>query len=234
MRASALLLVTSCGAAVTPSDIQRAATERHLPHVVACWEQAFEGNGFVGEYQVTADFSVDGSGAVFGARVTEAVDVTSGDPTPLGDGGAFASCVTAALNQERLALSGPLSVTGYRIAFTDPSRAQRERAASQTSSMLVGPRSDRCQGMYAHEPPRDAGLLHRLLSEARAAADAADDDRDKRARAAQRAFDLALEIHHRLERDAREADPPSRKRLLQELKRIDKARAEIGRTIGCR
>jgi hypothetical protein len=101
--------------------------------------------------------------------------------------------------------------------------------------MLVGPRADRCQGLYGHEPPRDAGRLHRLLGEARAEATRHEKDLDKRARALQHAYDLALELGERLKRDAsrRDLNRTGKKRVLDELDRVEGIRSELGERIGC-
>ncbi len=219
------------------SALQQAATNEHMPRVVACWESEFEKNGFAGEYLVTVNFEVTASGNVRHAHVADAVDVTGGDHQPLSDGSSFADCVESALDATSLApagMTGPLTVKGYRIAFSDPSRDQRRAAQENAPSLLVGPRADRCQGLYTHDPPRDAGLLHKLLGQARASAAGHKKNRDKLARAWQRSFDLALELHERLTRDARQRKATAGKeRLLHELRRVAKVRDEIGRLIQC-
>lgn len=233
------LALLSCACAPSTqraAEVQKAAAGHHMPRVVACWEQAFEENGFVGEYSLTVDFVVDANGQITRATVVEAQDVTAGTPTPLADGHAFSACVATALEHTKLeGLTGPLTVTGYRIAFTDPNRAERQKAADDAPSQLIGPRADRCQGLYGHRPPRDAGQLQKLLGEARAEAAAAEKDADRRARSLQRSYDLAVELHERLERDAGRADltRAGKKRVRKEMKKVAKVRDAIAAEIGC-
>lgn len=221
------------------ADLRSAATAQHMPKVVACWEKAFEENGFAGEYLVVVDFDVTQSGAVEKTRLQGVFDTSTSEPTRLADGSAFGDCVVAALDETKLAglePSAPLSVVGFRIAFSDPSRKARERATENAPSLLIGPRSDRCQGLYAHDPPRDAGLLHKLIEEARGEALASENDRDKLARAYQRGYDLSLELSDRLQRDASAEDLPraSKKRLLDELARVKRIRDGLRSRLGCR
>lgn len=223
------------------ADLRSAATARHMPKVVACWEKVFEESGFAGEYLVVVDFTVTEQGDLERTTLREAFDQSSGEPTRLADGGSFGDCVVAALDDTNLGAAGltpdaPIAVTGFRIAFSDPSQKARERASKNAPSLLIGPRSDRCQGLYAHDPPRDAGLLSKLLDESRSEALASDADRDELARAYQRGFDLTLELSDRLKRDASEDELPraSKKRLLDELERVKRLEGELRSHIGCR
>ncbi len=218
------------------ADLRRAATAPNMPKVVACWEQTFEANGFTGEHLVLVDFTVTESGRLEDVHLEDAVDLTAGEPSPLGDGGAFGECVTRALQATTLPLrwGDAVRVSGFRIAFSDPNRQARESAAEGAATLLIGPRADRCQGLFSHAPPRDAGLLHKELVAAQAAAEAASDDRDKLARAYQRGYDLSLELAARLERDAATgASKASRRRMLDELERVRGLSGSLGEKIGC-
>jgi hypothetical protein len=207
-----------------------------MPRVVACWESAFEEAGFTGEYVAVVSFTVRPDGDIADASVAEAHDLSGPEPTPLTNSN-FERCLVDALNQTRLGMrpQDPLPVSGYRLAFADASADARRAALEREPNILVGPRADRCHGLFGHAPPRDAGPLQQLLGEAQAAAHNAADEPDKEARSLQLAYDLALELRARLRADARREMPrASKRRTIEELRRAEAVAEDIGERIGCR
>jgi hypothetical protein len=215
-------------------DLKRATSANNLPKVVACYERVFEAAGFRGEHEALVSFTIaKETGNIRDARV----DKLSGDSAEGLD-----RCLVDALNSSSLAGGGlkpsqDVEVSSMRIAFRDNSAEARKTAAETTSNVLLGPRADRCLGLYDHDPPRPAAALFSELSEAQAqAARVERDDPDGHARALQRAYDVSLELRKRLRLDARAEDLPKENR-----KRIADARAKasdtanvIAKKIGCR
>lgn len=217
-----------------------AAQPGHLPQVVACWEKEVEAAGFVDEYVVTADLVVEGgSSRVKDARVT-AVEPADSRGESLG------RCVEEALNRSALpreddregpgfAAAGDVAVRGYRFAFLGPSREERERAAARQAHVLLGPRADRCQGLYAYDPPRDAPRLFAEAAEREQRAGSAAGDADAEARALQQLYDIQLELRARLRLDADEPGLPAanRKRTLEALREVEAEAKKTGARIRC-
>jgi hypothetical protein len=235
--------VLGCTSARTLAmQIQAAAQPGHLPRVVACWEKDLETAGFRGEYVATVDMVVEGGTS----RLRDA-RVTAMQP-PDARGEALAACVEEALNGSALprepdregpgfAASSDILVRGYRIAFVGPSEEERARAAARLAHVLLGPRADRCQGLYAYDPPRDASTLFAEVAEHKQRAEGlAGGDTDLYARALQKAYDTELELRERLRLDAAEPDLPkeSRRRLLKALKDAHKDAERTGSLIGCK
>jgi hypothetical protein len=162
------------------------------------------------------------------------------------DGAALAACVEAALDRTALpvaadsegpgfATSSDLAVRGYRIAFLGAPES-RERASARQGHVLLGPRADRCQGLYAHDPPRDASTLFAEVSQREErAASLAGSDPDLYARELQKQYDLQLELRERLRLDALDPDllPANRRRVLAALDGADKAARRTGAMIRC-
>jgi hypothetical protein len=120
--------------------------------------------------------------------------------------------------------------------FADASSQARKAAAQQTPNILIGPRADRCLGLYTHDPPRDAATLVAELAEAeQTVTKNASADADSRARALQRAYDLALELGDRLRTDlgTDRLSPASRTKTLEQIRRADDVARRVGRAIRC-
>jgi hypothetical protein len=103
--------------------------------------------------------------------------------------------------------------------------------------VLIGPRADRCRGLYGHDPPLEAAVLHQNLAEAQSQAARAESDGDGAglARALQQSYDLSLELAARLELDAASDDMTDKghQRLVDELERARALAASVGAKIGC-
>src|SRR5262249_22489259 len=154
---------------------------------------------FQGEYVATVAFTIEGETG----RIRDA-EVRSIEPASGGGSGrdpaAFKACLTAALDRSALpredSADGPgfrapgdLAVTGLRVAFTDSPSRKRTVAARRQANVLIGPRADRCQGLYSHEPPRDASILYDEIAGAEGRARSYGADPDLRARELQRTYD---------------------------------------------
>ena len=193
----AALLVVGCASAACASSatlapqITNAMDQQHLPKVLACWEHEFEAAGFKGRYEARVDFSVASStGTISGARVrdlepTDEIDAANG----VEHGARLARCVEQALNQSSLAPGGftpaiDTRVVGLPIVFADASAAVREAASERVKHVLIGPRADRCSGLYTYEPPRPAAVIQGALDDAsRQTTRHANSDKDAYARA---------------------------------------------------
>jgi hypothetical protein len=234
------------------ASLANAARPAHLPRVVACWEKEFEAAQFQGGYVATVDFVVEGgSSRIHDAEVRslEPVDREGrrGDKAaPNGrDPAAFRACLTAALNQSALPAeaddAGPgfrtasdLQVVRFRIAFTNASQQRHERASARQANVLIGPRADRCQGLYSHDPPRDASTLYDEIASAdarsRSVAEA-----DDRARELQKKYDAAIELRDRLTADLAEPGLPeaNRSRVRKALDETKETVRTTGARIGC-
>ncbi len=231
-------LVGGCASgAELAAKLAESSTPAQLPRVVACYERAFEAAGFAGEHVVVLDFTVAGDSFAISDVVVRDTSTTSGPAA----GPDFAPCVTAALDASSFAGSSfrpghDVKVVGMRLAFRDATAAARAAAVREQGRMLVGPRADRCLGLYRYEPPRDAAELFSELDEMqRKAARLKASEPDGHARALQRAFDTALELRERLTRDAAEEGlaKESRARIHEAVARAERSARELATTLGC-
>jgi hypothetical protein len=217
--------------------LRSSASPDHMPAVVACWEQAFERAGFRGSYLARVDFTLAVDGTLRDVAVRSLVDRRSGEE--VGETHGLRSCLHDALTETRLPsldLGHDLPVSGYRIAFDDVSEQVREEASERAPQVLIGPRADRCMGLYGHEPPRDITVLQAELEEAKGQARAArNTDRDRWARSLQKQYDVALELTQRLRLEADQPDvtAEARRRYEDELDRARRLAEEVGASIGC-
>ena len=228
------------------AELVAAATPGHLRPVVACWEQEYEASGFQGEYMATIDLEISGSEVIRSARIT-ALEPT-GETRSERDSGPFRACVEKAFVGIELPskadADGPgyssivgASVQNYKIAFLGDQDERRKRAGGRQAHVLIGPRADRCQGLYVYDPPRDTSMLFSEIGLGKSRAEATrGKDRDLHARELQKTYDLQLELAARLRADLADASipPVNRKRLTEAL---DTARTEAratGAAIGCK
>jgi len=226
--------------------LANASLPSHMPLVQACWEKQFEAASFTGEYTATVSFVVTkGTSAIRGARVV-ALEAT--DKHDAQDVSAFRACLKDALDHTALSTSddsnGPgfatssdLQVKGYVIAFVDASSKQRQEAATRAAHVLLGPRADRCQGLYTYDPPREEVDLFTAAGEADdAAAAQAKADPDQYARTLQKAYDLRLELRERLrlELSSMELPDANRKKLTSAIEETEARARAIGAAIGCK
>lgn len=221
-----------------------AATQARMQPVVACWEKEFEATGFGAGLVATVDFEIDGDSQIRGARVTDLSPVSGEAP---GDLGPFRACIEGALDKIRLPTEpnadGPgfhvtfgAAVRGYRIEFLDASAEKRKRAEGRQAHVLIGPRADRCQGLYVYLPPRDASLLYGEISVGVSRAESARDrEPGTFAREMQKTYDVHLELAQRLELDLAAPDLPeaNKKRLRAALDNARKDAKRTGAVIGC-
>ncbi len=231
----------------TPRDragaIVASATSGHLRPVMACWEKEYETSGFQGEYIAIVDFEIAFNEHFRNAHVKslEPADKSG----PVHDMTAFRECVEKALNQVELPTEndagGPgysvfigVSVHNYRLSFHGDQEGHRQEAGGRQANILIGPRADRCQGMYTYKPPRDTSSLFTEISVGQSKLLPVQ-DKDARARELQKMYDLQLELVARLEMDLTNRTLPAvnRQRLVDAL---ETARSEITKTaerIGC-
>ena len=239
-------LVCGCaGGRDLATRLANAAVPSHLPHVLACWEKELEAASFRGEYRATVDFVVQGGTSKIGSAKVTKLEATDADPSR--DPSAFRACIEEALNQSALptepdangpgfGASSDISVTGYVIAFTDASQKARAEEAKRTGHVLIGPRADRCQGLYTYDPPRDEVDLFTAIDQADAGAAQMKADPDQYARLLQKAFDLRLELRDRLRGQIAAPDLPeaNRKRLRAAIDDAEMKARAIGAAIGCK
>jgi hypothetical protein len=225
------------------ADLIAAATPAHVQPIVACWEKEYEEAGFRGEYIATVDFEISRAEQFGNAHVTSVEP--RGEGASDRDLGPFRACLEGAFADVKLPVDadagGPgfstfvsISVRGYKIAFLGDGGERRKDAGARQTHVLLGPRADRCQGLYAYDPPRDTSSLFTEIALAKSRADNAR-DKDEIARELQKAYDMQIELAARLEADLGDASlpPANRKRLTDEL---ETARAEAratGEVIGC-
>lgn len=240
------IALAGCGAdPALAKRLAEAAVPTRLPLVVSCWEKELEATSFQGGYVATADFVVEGrSGRLRDARVT-ALEPTA--DTPPHDTAPFRACLEDALSRSVIPRSddgdgpgfrvaGDLEVRRFRIELYDGSAESRRIASARESNVLLGPRADRCQGLYSHDPPRDASTLYAELEHAEARAVALrPTDRDLFARELSKAYDAGLELRDRLALDADAPGLPEANRARVRKAAADLAPriARIGRAIGC-
>jgi hypothetical protein len=233
------------GSATLAPKLAAAARPSSLPKVVACWEKEFEASSFEGGYVALVDFVVEADTS----RIRDA-KVTSLEPTgaPPSDPEGFRRCIEAALDASALPTvttsDGPgfreghdVHVVGYPFAFVDASQHGRREASAREANVLLGPRADRCQGLFSHDPPRDASTLFEEIAEADArAAYVASRDRDAEARELQHAYDARLELRARLTADLHAPELPeaNKKRMREALGDLERALTKTAEAIGCK
>jgi hypothetical protein len=239
------------GACMTQQDVAaqltRALAQPNVPNVAACWEAEFEAAGFRGAYRAEVDFTVEPDGSLRQVAVQSvkpqppATGADEPGDAPTDGSDALRTCLSRALEGMSIAASGwappaAIRVHGFVFSFADGSAEVRADAKAAGTQLLIGPRANRCAGLYAFHPPREAALLDADVAEARSAAERADDvDQDVRARALQRLYDTAIELRRRLEMDAanRELGEESRARTLERRDEAAKLLRDTGATIGC-
>lgn len=240
------LAATGClGGRDLDTKLANAAVPSHLPLVMACWEKEFEAASFRGEYRATVDFEVEGgTSKISNAKVRklDASDASSGrDPA------ALRACIEDALDRTALptaddangpgfSTSGDVTVKGYVIAFVDASSKARAEAEKRSEHVLIGPRADRCQGLYTYDPPRDEVDLYTAIDQAESGAAATKGEPDQYARLLQKAFDLRLELRDRLRIRLAAPDLPdaNRKRLRSAIEETETKARAVGAAIGCK
>jgi hypothetical protein len=242
----ALLAIGVVGCA-TPRDraakIIAASTSGHLRPVVACWEKEYETSGFAGEYIAIVDFEIGFNERFSNAHVSSLETIDKSPPDH--DLTAFRECIEKALDQVELPTEndagGPgysafigVAVRNYRIAFVGGQDGQRQQADGRQSHILIGPRADRCQGMYTYKPARDSSTLFTEIAVMKDKP-ASPSDKDAFARELQKTYDLQLELVARLEADLENSSlpPANRKRLVDALDTARREIASIGPRIGC-
>lgn len=241
----ALFAIGCAGGRDLEARLANAAVPSHLPLVKACWEKEFEAASFRGEYKATVDFVVTGgSSKIRGAKVRK-LEPTDTDPSR--DPAAFRACIEDALDNTALPTSddanGPgfttsndLTVRSYVIAFVDASSKERAEAATRSEHVLIGPRADRCQGLYTYDPPRDEVDLYTAIDQAESGASQTKAEPDQHARLLQKAFDLRLELRERLRLRLAAPDLPeaNRKRLRSAIDETEAKARGVGAAIGCK
>jgi hypothetical protein len=225
------------------SQLEQALRQEHVPKVYACWEREFESAGFRGQYVATADFVVEsdtGQLREVAVRDLRPADASPGDE-PDAESGRLRACVEKALGESTVASSGwtpphTLTVRGFRFAFVGSPAKPRKSSEKRAANVLIGPRADRCLGLYSYDPPRDTATLMAELAEAQATARrVAPADRDGLARAQQKVYDLALELRASLDVDSRRRDlkEANRTRMRQAQREVEQTAREVGEQIHC-
>ncbi len=252
--------ILTCGLAGCAGDqavaasLANAARPSRLPYVVACWEREFATSPPESGYVATVGFVVHGgTSKLESAEVESIVPVTAEgkDAKPSGREAELGACLKAAINQSSLPAAadadGPgfatptdLTVKRFRIAFVDDSARQRTAASAKQANVLVGPRADRCRGLYSHDPPRDASTLYAEIARVDTQAEALHaqghaGDQDLEARELQQAYDAKLELADRLTSDLGQPAIPeaNRKRLREALDEVRAQARKTGAKIGC-
>lgn len=227
------------------AELVAAATPGHLRPVVACWEQEYEASGFQGEYMATIDLEISSSEVIRSASIT-ALDAT-GETRSEHDTGPFRGCLQKAfvglVLPSKTDAEGPgyssivgASVRAYKIAFLGDQDERRKRAGGRQAHVLIGPRADRCQGLYVYDPPRDTSALFSEIGLGKSRAESTrGKDRDLYARELQKTYDLQLELATRLRVDLADPSipPVNRKRLTEALATARTEARATGAAIGC-
>jgi hypothetical protein len=231
----------------TPRDraasIIAASTAGHMAPVVACWEKEYETSGFAGEYIAIVDFDIGFNERFSNAHVKSLEPI---DPSlPTHDMTEFRTCIEKAFDEVELPTSndagGPgysafigVAVHNYRLAFVGDKEGRRQEAGGRQANILIGPRADRCQGMYMYNPPRDSSTLFTEIAFMKDKP-APQSDKDAVARELQKNYDLHLELVARLEVDLTNSSLPAknRQRLADALETARREIATTGPRIGC-
>lgn len=243
---AALAGLAGCGGGpAVAKKLAEAAVPTRLPLVVSCWEKELEALSFKGGYVATVDFVVEGGTSRFAKAHVTALEPAEG--TPAHDTAPFRACLEDAFSRSALPTSddgdgpgfrvaGDLHVSRFRVELYDASAESRRITSAREAAVLLGPRADRCQGLYSHDPPRDATTIYAELdlAEARAAQLRAT-DRDLFARELSKAYDAALELGDRLALDAAAPGLPdaNRDRIRRAEGDVRGRAARVGRAIGC-
>lgn len=238
-------LTAGCGSqAKLATNLADAARADTLPLVVACWEKEYEAANFTGGYLATVDFTVEGATS----RIKDA-KVKSLEPAEGGSSGVppqLGPCIEDALGRSALpradSKAGPgfltssdLRVRNYRIAF-EGDASRRDLAEKRQANVLIGPRADRCQGLYTHDPPRDPSALYAAINDAESKASFyRASNQDNYARELQRTYDSQLELRASLSAELATSGLPeaNRKQTLKHLERLQQALRETAGRIGC-
>ncbi|MBK8256392.1 MAG: hypothetical protein IPK82_27445 [Polyangiaceae bacterium] len=232
------------GGADMAARLANAAVPAHLPFVKACWEKEFEAAQFSGETKALVAFTLDADGRIHDARVKK---LMPGEASGDRDFSGFKKCLEDALNNTELPRNddenGPgfnngsaVAVDNFLFAFTGGSTAARKEAESRSDNVLIGPRADRCQGLYTYDPPRGEVDLYTAVAEADAAWSVGKSQPEQYARYLQKAYDLRLELLDRLRRNLAVPDLPdaNRKKLKAEIESVAARAKTIGDAIGCK
>jgi len=222
------------------SGVRQAMSQDALPKVVACYEDAYERNGFSGEFIARVDFTIEsGTGALQDVAVQSIAPLPSGGHTTTDVDEAFRACLPKALASTRVKPLSSLStvhVTNYPIAFKAPRASELKDGKAHGGAILVGPRDDRCRGLYSYRPPRDAAALYTQLGQlkaelSRVKAGAA----DQRARTLQQSYDVMLELRLRLRMATKrkELKAGSRRRMREAIITLTDSLNQTGNQIGC-
>lgn len=239
----ALLLAGCAGAPTFAANLGNAVHPPRLPEVYACWEKEFEAAGFQGEYLAVLDVTLDGAGKLHDARV-KSLKVTSGG---LGrDPAAFKACLEETLSRASLPIEddkdgagvhlGGVRLVDLEVAFTDSAQRKRTAAAGQPAHLLVGPRADRCKGMYSYAPPRKVGTIADELAVLESRLPDYAGNPDRVARELQKKYDANLERIERIEADLADRDVPEKEkaRLRKLLAESAETAKKVGAKIGCK
>ncbi len=227
------------------SKLANAAVPSHMPLVMACWEKEFEAASFRGEYKATVEFVIAGGTSKIGHAKVKKLD--AGEASSSRDPAAFRACLEDALDNTALpiaddangpgfATSNDLTVRNYVIAFVDTSSKARAEAEKRSEHVLIGPRADRCQGLYTYDPPRDEVDLYTAIDQAESGVAQTKSEPDQYARLLQKAFDLRLELRDRLRQSLGALDLPeaNKKRLRAAIEETEAKARGIGAAIGCK
>jgi hypothetical protein len=226
------------------ANLSNAALAARLPLVVACWEKEFEDAGFRGGYVATVDFEIDSSSKIHRSSVTSLEPL---EGTPSRETEAFRTCIQDALDRSALPTKaneeGPgfsttfgIAVKNYRIDFVDASAERMKLASTRQANVLIGPRTNRCDGLYAYDPPRDASTLYNEIAMAQARAEKLrTQDPNVHAQELQKAYDTQLELASRLSRDLEDPALPeaNKTRLIEALAAAELEAKKTGMSIGC-
>ena len=237
------LLTGACAPHPLAANVANAATATSLPAVSACWEKELESAKFHGSYVATVNFTI----VAITSQIRDAEVTKLESSLPERSGTAFRACLEAALDHSSLPTQtigdtpgfssrSDLAVRRFRFVFSDSAEQNRRAASEHNVNVIVGPRADRCQGLYSHEPPRDASILFEQAATAEAQAAAfARRNEDERARQLQTAYDAELELRARLLLDVEAPGLPeaNRAKLRKEARTAEDAARRLGAQIGC-
>lgn len=246
LAAAAIVLGGCVGDGRVARELAAASTPPRMLEVEACWEKQFE-HSVPGEYRARADLTVVVEAGVAhfrSARVTELAHVNGAEAA---DERALRTCVERALDLVVLPreadADGPgfitsvdLHIENFEVRFVDASSDSRKKATQRSKNVLLGPRADRCQGLFTHDPPRDGSVLYAEIARAQDRAQRlVSGDRDEYARELQRTYDLAIELRERLTADLASPGLPdaNRRRTRKALDEADALARKIGAQIGC-